>query len=90
MRRGAAGLGTLALVGGLAVTASLAAPAAVAEGAPATAAATQGCGYGTDGPEADTICWIDMSDFDPTVAGTPGGQPMSIALPGGHVMSFSA
>lgn len=57
-------------------------------GAPA-AAQTTGCGYGTDGEFANTICWIDMSGFDQTTAMSAAGQPMSIELTSDYTMTFT-
>ncbi|WP_205326616.1 CshA/CshB family fibrillar adhesin-related protein [Glycomyces sp. YM15] len=57
-------------------------------GSPA-AAQTSGCGYGTGGDLASTICWIDMSDFDQTTAMSPAGQSMSIELTPDYSMSFT-
>jgi hypothetical protein len=42
-----------------------------------------GCGYGTGGPYADTLCWIDMSGYG------GGTQEMSVSLPGGYTVSFT-
>lgn len=52
--------------------------------------AQTGCSYGTDGPNADTLCWIDMSGLNTDEAKSAAGQPMSISLPGGYEMSFVA
>ena len=38
--------------------------AGVVGAAPAAAADPVGCSYGAGGPHAETICWIDFSDFD--------------------------
>jgi hypothetical protein len=57
-------------------------------GSPA-AAQTDGCGYGTGGDLASTICWIDMTGFDQDIAMTPAGQPMSIQLTPDYSMSFT-
>ncbi|MDN3239021.1 CshA/CshB family fibrillar adhesin-related protein [Glycomyces tritici] len=57
-------------------------------GAPA-AAQTTGCGYGTDGEFANTICWIDMSGFDQAQAMEAAGQPMSIELTPDYTMTFT-
>jgi hypothetical protein len=48
-----------------------------------------GCGYGEGGPFADTLCWIDMTEYDDTTARTPAGQPMSVELPGGYTIEFT-
>lgn len=57
-------------------------------GTPA-AAQTTGCGYGTGGEFANTICWIDMSGFDQTTAMSAAGQPMSIELTPDYTMTFT-
>jgi hypothetical protein len=64
---------------------ALCAAAFVAVSSSPTAAADEpiGCGYGTGGPFADTLCWIDMSAY----AG--GTQEMSVNLPGGYTVSFT-
>ncbi len=69
-----------------ALSIGLAAPASVQAAEPQP----QGCGYGTGGPLAETICWIDMAQFDSTQAQSPQGQAMSVDLPGGLTMSFTA
>ena len=50
--------------------------------AKAQAAEVEGCHYGTNGPNASTLCWIDMSSFDSTQAQSPSGQQMSLDI--GH------
>lgn len=55
----------------------------------ATTADAQGCGYGEGGPSAETICWLDMSNFNATEATSAAGQEMSITLPGGYTASFT-
>jgi hypothetical protein len=64
---------------------ALCAAAFVAMSSSPTAAVDEpiGCGYGTGGPFADTLCWIDMSAY----AG--GTQEMSVNLPGGYTVSFT-
>ncbi len=57
---------------------------------PASAAdAPVGCGYGTGGPAASTLCWLDMSAYNDTQAHTAAGQDMSVTLPGGYTMKFN-
>ena len=42
-------------------------------GRPALAAsAPRGCGYGTGGPEARALCWLDMSGYNQTLADRRG------------------
>ena len=60
-------------------------------GAPVASAAPSGpvgCGYGTGGPFADTLCWIDMSAYNDGLA-RGAGQPMSVNLPGGYTVAFT-
>lgn len=57
----------------------------VASAAPVGA---EGCGYGTGGPFADTLCWIDMTDYDYALS-SGAGQPMSVELPGGYTVDFT-
>ena len=79
----------LAVVMALAMLAPVASFAAT--GTKAVAAAdTEGCGYGESGPYADTICWIDISDFDAEKAQSADGQPMTISFGNGIELSFVA
>lgn len=84
--RGGATLGALALVGSLLGGVALA--AAPAEPA-AAAGPAQGCGYGTGGPDAATICWFDFSDYNEAAATSAAGQNKSVTLPGGYTMTFN-
>jgi len=47
------------------------------------------CGFGTGGTDATTICWLDMSTFDPTLAQTAAGQPMTVAVTPSYSVSFT-
>ncbi|WP_147441590.1 SpaA isopeptide-forming pilin-related protein [Mycetocola lacteus] len=79
------------LTGGiLAAFATLSIGLAVPASVQAAEPQPQGCGYGTGGPLAETICWLDMAQFDSAQAQTPQGQAMSVDLPGGVTMSFTA
>lgn len=60
----------------LATTVASAAPASAGGGGPA------GCGYGTGGPFADTLCWIDMAGF-------VDGEVREVSLPGGYTVTFT-
>lgn len=64
---------------------ALAAVALAAVPSSPTSAAEEpvGCGYGTGGPYADTLCWIDMSGYG------GGTQAMSVSLPGGYTVEFT-
>ncbi len=78
LRRGIAFVGAAALVvtalvwGGSTVTAE--------------AAEAEGCSYGVGGPNADTICWLDLSEVDGAAALT--GQHMTVSLDAGITLSF--
>lgn len=52
--------------------------------------ASPGCGYGSGGPFDSAICWVDLSSFSSTIAGSPAGQPMTVDLAGGATLSFTA
>lgn len=58
----------------------------------AHAATTESCGFAEDGSGlyASTLCWLDMSAYDETIASSPDGQPMTVSLPGGYTISFTA
>lgn len=83
MRRIAA-LGATALlaVSGVSVAST------VLDAPPAQAADPTGCSYGTNGPRANTICWLDFAGLDPTQVQSPGGQNYELELPGGYTASF--
>lgn len=61
--------------------------------APPAAAAAQadpkGCGYGTGGPDAATICWFDFAGYDQATAASTAGQNRTVSLPGGYTMTFN-
>ncbi|MEV0585556.1 CshA/CshB family fibrillar adhesin-related protein [Nonomuraea sp. NPDC050310] len=71
-----------ALLAVLGQTLVLTAPSEAATGQP------QGCGFGTAGPSASTICWLDMSGLDQALARTPAGQPMTVRLTDAYSISF--
>ncbi|WP_028245446.1 LGFP repeat-containing protein [Pseudoclavibacter soli] len=50
-----------------------------------------GCSYAQSGDNAyrDTICWLDMADYDDSAAKSEVGQRMSITLDGGYTASFT-
>ena len=48
-----------------------------------------GCGYGTGGQNASTICWLDMTSYDDTQARTADGQNMTATLPGDYKISYT-
>ena len=59
---------------------------------PAAAAAQadpKGCGYGTGGPDAATICWFDFAGHDQATASSSAGQNRAVTLPGGYTMTFN-
>ncbi|WP_051191688.1 DUF7507 domain-containing protein [Microbacterium luticocti] len=41
------------------------------------------------GTYASTLCWFDMSGYDPAQAGSAGGQQMSVTLPGGYTLTYT-
>lgn len=54
---------------------------------PAAAAAQadpKGCGYGTGGPDAATICWFDFAGYDQATASSSAGQNRAVTLPRLH------
>ncbi|MGO2659369.1 MAG: Ig-like domain-containing protein, partial [Mycetocola reblochoni] len=66
----------------LLASAALTAVPAAGQAAEADAEAqTYGCSYGTGGPSAEALCWIDMSGFGSVEASTmPVDQEMTISL----------
>ncbi|MEU6643763.1 hypothetical protein ABZ863_14590 [Saccharomonospora sp. NPDC046836] len=82
LARIAGGMVTVAGVATLAMT-------AVAPGAAAQEEQPVGCGYAASGPEASTICWLDMTGFNEPAARTAGGQNMTVGLPGGYVLTYN-
>ncbi|WP_307038726.1 DUF7507 domain-containing protein [Agromyces ramosus] len=56
---------------------------------PAAAADPVGCSYGTPGPSANSICWLDLTAFNQAVAGSSAGQNMAISLRGGYTATFN-
>ena len=54
------------------------------------AATSVSCGYGTGGWQAQTLCWLDMSAYSFATSGGASGQPMTVSLPGGYTISFTA
>jgi Sortase domain len=71
-----------------AVGASLGGPGATARGQ--HRGTTNGCSFATPGTGtyANTLCWLDLSAYDPTQAASPGGQPFTVTLPGGYSITF--
>jgi len=65
---------------------TVASPAPLASAAPGDGT---GCGYGTGGPFADTLCWIDMSGYNDATARSVDGQLLSATLPGGYTVEFT-
>jgi hypothetical protein len=53
--------------------------------APAGAATAETCGFATPGTGtyASTLCWLDLSGYSQSLATAPGGQAISVSLPGG-------
>ena len=50
----------------------------------------EGCNYGTDGEYAESLCWIDMAEFDAASASTESGQKMTIELGNDIIVEFVA
>ncbi len=72
--------------------AALALGMVLAGGQVASAAPTpQSCSYAdsNSGTYARTLCWFDMSSYDPTAATSAGGQQVQVTLPGGYVLSYT-
>src|SRR6478752_10835576 len=61
------------------------APFAAAPTAPA------GCSFAQAGTGtfASTLCWLDLSAYNPNSASKPAGQPMTVTLPGGYRITFN-
>ena len=47
------------------------------------------CGFGTGGPLASTLCWIDFRNYNDSTALSSGGQQYAMAISGGYSMSFT-
>ena len=58
---------------------------------PAAAATDTGCSTADPGSGryASTLCWFDFSGYDAAEATSPGGQEMSVSLPGGSTLTFT-
>jgi hypothetical protein len=54
-------------------------------------AAAAGCSFAQAGTGtfASTLCWLDLSAYNPTSASKPAGQPMTVTLPGGYTIRFN-
>lgn len=61
--------------------------------APAADAATEGCSYGSGGPNADTVCWLEFPGFESVspeqAAGDGYTQALTVAV-GRYTLSFNA
>lgn len=64
---------------------------ALAPVASANAASPASCSFATagTGTYAKSLCWFDMSAYDPTVATTAGGQSFTASVPGGYTLSYT-
>ncbi|WP_420367201.1 DUF7507 domain-containing protein [Curtobacterium sp. L1-20] len=62
---------------------------ATQESAQAAPVGAQGCGYGTGGPNANTICWFDFGGYNQAQATSAAGQDRQVTLPGGYTMTFT-
>jgi uncharacterized repeat protein (TIGR01451 family) len=73
------------------ITTAAATPERTPAPSTAAAAAPTGCSFaqaGT-GTYASTLCWLDLSAYDPNPASKPAGQPMTVTLPGGYTIKFN-
>ncbi len=54
-------------------------------------AAPAGCSFAQPGTGtyASTLCWLDLSPYNPVSASKPAGQPMTVTLPGGYTIRFN-
>ncbi|HEX5195980.1 MAG TPA: sortase [Gaiellales bacterium] len=54
-------------------------------------AAPAGCSFAQAGTGtfASTLCWLDLSAYNPNSASKPAGQPMTVTLPGGYTIRFN-
>src|SRR5262249_8872263 len=55
----------------------------------AAAAGPVGCSYGTGGPDASTICWLDLTAYNDTTPRSAAGQDFSVSLPNGYTLNFN-
>ena len=73
------------------ITTAAATPARPAESSAAAVAAPAGCSFAQAGTGtfASTLCWLDLSAYNPNSASKPAGQPMTVTLPGGYTITFN-
>jgi hypothetical protein len=86
------GRGVLALVSVVALVGAFVGTVVEAGATKAGAApASSSCSFANagSGPYARTLCWFDMSSYNPTSAAGATGQSMSVSLPGGYSISFT-
>jgi hypothetical protein len=86
VRQSVAVAGLILVAGG--VASASAAPVGMAARA---APKATGCSFATPGTGtyASTLCWLDLSAYDRTLASRPQGQPMTVSLPGGYSVNFN-
>jgi uncharacterized repeat protein (TIGR01451 family) len=79
------------LVGIERITAASATPGRSPAPSAAPASAPAGCSFAQPGTGtfASTLCWLDLSAYDPTLASKPAGQAMTVTLPGGYTIKFN-
>jgi uncharacterized repeat protein (TIGR01451 family) len=55
------------------------------------AAELTSCGFAGagSGTYATTLCWLDLAGYSAASATSPGGQAMTLSLPGGYTISFN-
>ena len=70
---------------------ALVAGSLLAAGPADAAAADQQCSYANpgSGTYAQTLCWLDMTNYSQAEATSAGGQQMQVALPGGYVLRYT-
>ena len=73
------------------ITTAAATPARAPATSAVAPAAPAGCSFAQAGTGtfASTLCWLDLSAYNPTAASKPAGQPMTVTLPGGYTIKFN-
>ena len=73
------------------ITTAAATPTRTPATSAAPLAAPAGCSFAQAGTGtfASTLCWLDLSAYNPTSASKPAGQPMTVTLPGGYTIRFN-
>ena len=73
------------------ITTAAAAPVRSAAPSAAAVSTPAGCSFSQAGTGtfASTLCWLDLSAYNPNSASKPAGQPMTVTLPGGYTITFN-